>query len=222
MRSPNASTISPWRSCSWCAITRSSTRSARRSLSGWTARSGPPERSHTTIGKEGRGCYAPAPSPCPIYPRLWTMKSPNIAAESCKPPFYGIRSPHGTLQRVSVDPRGTTTIHMRRTDDPGGPNQAASVGRVVPHGQRRVRGRAARVRRHDRPQAQGVPEHLAPPLRSAPVEAPAGCKHGSGRGRHEGSREEGGTVKIDALIEWVPGAEASALPTSIQPGAWKR
>jgi hypothetical protein len=28
-------------------------------------------------------------------------------------------------------------------------------------------------------------------------------------------------VKIDALIEWVPGAEASALPTSIQPGAWK-
>jgi hypothetical protein len=27
------------------------------------------------------------------------------------------------------------------------------------------------------------------PLRSAPVEAPAGCKHGSARGRNEGSRE---------------------------------
>src|SRR5215216_5261400 len=139
------------------------------------------------------------------------MKSPNFAAESCRPLSYGIRGRHGTLQRVSEDPGGVSTIHTRRTDDPGGPNQAASVGRVVPHGQRRVRWGAARVRRNDRPQAQGVPEHLAPPLRSAPVEAPAGCKHGSGRGRLEGSREEGGTVNIDVLIEKDRGGGASAL-----------
>src|SRR5215213_2867913 len=36
MRSPGGSRASPWRSCSWCATTRSSTRGARRSSNRWT------------------------------------------------------------------------------------------------------------------------------------------------------------------------------------------
>src|SRR5215213_6412313 len=41
MRSPDTSMTSPSRSFGWCGITRSATRSARRFLSSYTARSGP-------------------------------------------------------------------------------------------------------------------------------------------------------------------------------------
>jgi hypothetical protein len=115
-------------------------------------------------------------------------------------PVLGIAGQHARKQRASRDPRGTATIHTRRAVmilvDPIRRHPSGEWCHMVSHESvGELHEFAARIGLKRK-----AFQSTSRPHYDASIEAPAGCKHGSTRGRHEGSREEGATM-IDALID---------------------